>query len=431
MKSPSTNVKAAQCFSASSRKQQLKQQLAQSRAATLTLFEGVDHETFCYQAHPEFSPVGWHLGHIGLIEAHWLLERSGRRSPLGPAYRRLFVADGLPKAQRKNLPSFAQICDSLQLVREQVLLYLEEAPLDQQKWLWHWIIQHEAQHAETITWVLHLQRDRSPWLGRFSPISSHQALQSSTTGPTSDMVLVEAGYFAQGNNSINALDNEKSVHQVHLEAYWIDRYPVTCREYRAFMAAGGYRTSCWWSAEGWAWLQANPVSQPLYWDAAADDHPVCGVSWYEAEAFAHFAGKRLPTEAEWEKAASWNPAGARQQTYPWGEAEPTARHCNHSNNTGQTTPVNHYTAGQSPYGCHDMLGNVWEWTATWFHPYKNFTSYPYAGYSMAYFDNQHRVLKGGSWASRSPVLRSAFRNWYHPGIRQHFAGFRCAQNWNA
>lgn len=427
MTSTSTNVETAQRLTTLKRKQQVKQQLAESRAATLALFEGVDHKAFCYQAHPEFSPVGWHLGHIGFIEAHWLLERSWGRSPLVPAYRRLFVADGLPKAQRQNLPTFVQICDYLQAIRAQVLLYLEEAPLDQQEWLWRWIVQHEVQHAETITWVLQLQRDRSPWLGRLSPISSRQFSASSSRGTESEMVWVEAGYFEQGNNSIDALDNEKSVHQVYLEAYWIDRYPVTRREYQIFIEAGGYRNSCWWSSEGWAWLQANPVSQPLYWDTA-DDHPVHGVSWYEAEAYAHFAGKRLPTEAEWEKAASWNPLRASQQRYPWGETRPTGQHCNHSNNMGQTMPVNRYKAGQSPYGCYDMLGNVWEWTATWFYPYAGFTSYPYAGYSKAYFDNQHRVLKGGSWATHAAVLRCAFRNWYHPGIRQHFAGFRCAHS---
>lgn len=431
MKSKSTNLETGQSL-ATSDKNQLQQQLAQSRAATLALFEGVDAKTFCYQAHPDFSPVGWHLGHIGFIEAHWLLERSCGLPPLVPEYRRLFVADGLPKAQRTNLPTLKATCEYLNAIRQQVLLYLKEAPLVQQEWLWRWIIQHEAQHAETITWILQLQRQRSPWLGQLNSVDSQQfSRDRSKAEPTeAEMVLVEAGYSEQGNNSVEALDNEKSIHPVYLNAYWIDRYPVTRGQYQVFIDAGGYNDPAWWSSAGWTWLQANPVSRPLYWDITGENHPVYGVSWYEAEAYAHFVGKRLPSEAEWEKAASWNPGQSQRQTYSWGEAEPTVQHCNHSHSKGQTTPVNYYPA-QSPYGCYDMLGNVWEWTATWFHPYQGFASYPYAGYSMPYFDNQHRVLKGGSWATRSTVLRCAFRNWYHPGVRQHFAGFRCARSWSA
>ncbi len=302
MKSKSTNLETGQSL-ATSDKNQLQQQLAQSRAATLALFEGVDAKTFCYQAHPDFSPVGWHLGHIGFAEAHWLLERSCGLPPLVPAYRRLFVADGLPKAQRTNLPALQATCEYLNAIRQQVLLYLNEAPLVQQEWLWRWIMQHEAQHAETITWILQLQRQRSPWLGHLNSVSSQQfSRDSSKTEPTeAEMVLVEAGYSEQGNNSVEALDNEKSIHPVYLDAYWIDRYPVTRRQYQVFIEAGGYNNPDWWSTAGWTWLQANPVSRPLYWDITEENHPVYGVSWYEAEAYAHFVGKRLPSEAEWEK----------------------------------------------------------------------------------------------------------------------------------
>jgi formylglycine-generating enzyme required for sulfatase activity len=172
------------------------------------------------------------------------------------------------------------------------------------------------------------------------------------------------------------------------------------------------------------------VKEPLYWSAAPtwDNHPVCGVSWYEAEAYARFVGKRLPTEAEWEKAASWDAIAGRRQTYPWGEAEPQTQRCNHDNAAGQTTPVNAYPGGQSVYGCYDMLGNVWEWTSSWFDGYEGFVSYPYQGYSQAYFDGQHRVLKGASWATRLWAMRSSFRNWYYPCVRQILAGFRCASD---
>lgn len=403
-------------------RQRLRQALIESRAATLALFDDLDAEAFRQQAHPDFSPVGWHLGHIGYTEGLWLLEHSAGLKPQFPQYRSLFAADGLPKGDRVHLPDFPTISDYLSQIRDQVLLYLEAAPILEQKRLWYWLLQHEAQHSETITLVLELQRRQLFWTGQFSPL-----LTRAVCWPESDMVKIPAGGFEQGSESLLALDNERPVHRVDLPDFWLDRYPVTRQQYRQFMAAGGYSDARWWSAAGWAWLEDNPVSQPLYWHTTvAEDHPVCGVSYYEAEAYARFVGKRLPTEAEWEKAASWHPGQQRYQTYPWGEAKPTGHHCNHNHQVGQSTPVYQYPQGQSACGCFDLLGNIWEWTATWFSPYKGFVSYPYPGYSAAYFDDQHRVLKGGSWATRPVALRSAFRNWYHPGCREILAGFRCA-----
>jgi gamma-glutamyl hercynylcysteine S-oxide synthase len=401
-------------------RQRLRQALIDSRAATLALFDDVDADTFCQQAHPDFSPVGWHLGHIGYTEGLWLLEQAAGLRPHFPEYQSLFAADGLPKGDRVHLPDLTTITDYLSHIRDQVLLYLEVAPILEQKRLWYWLLQHEAQHSETITLVLELQRHQPFWTRQFSglPIAC---------SPQSEMVKIEAGGFEQGNQSLLSLDNERPVQQASLPDYWIDRYPVTRQQYRQFMEAGGYSDARWWSAAGWDWLEDNPVSQPLYWHTTvAEDHPVCGVSWYEAEAYARFVGKRLPTEAEWEKAASWHPSQQQRQTYPWGDTEPTGHHCNHNHQVGQSTPVYQYPQGQSAYGCYDLLGNIWEWTDTWFSPYEGFASYPYPGYSASYFDDQHRVLKGGSWATRSVALRSAFRNWYHPGCREIFAGFRCA-----
>lgn len=405
------------------------------RIGTLKLFEGIDYDTFCHQAHPDFSPVGWHLGHIAYTESLWLLDRCAGRSPLNlPFSKQLFIADGLPKGERVYLPTVSEVICYLDTVRKQVLDYLEVAPLDKQERLWRWVIQHESQHSEIISFVLQLQG--WDWgMGTGGQVSSSPSALHTQLPVYEEMIEIPAGEFEMGKDSIDALDNERPVHPITLDTYWIDSYPVTCRQYRAFMEAGGYENPSWWSASGWEWLQANLVTQPLYWqtNSAADNHPVCGVSWYEAEAYAQFAGKRLPTEAEWEKAASWNPADRRCRTYPWGEAEPSPQRCNHHHTQTQqlmlqTTPVNAYPDGQSAYGCYDMLGNVWEWTASWFHGYDGFVSYPYTGYSKVYFDGQHRVLKGGSWATRPWAMRSSFRNWYYPGMRQILAGFRCARD---
>jgi gamma-glutamyl hercynylcysteine S-oxide synthase len=243
------------------------------------------------------------------------------------------------------------------------------------------------------------------------------------------MVEIPVGDFYMGSDAVEALDNERSHHRYYLDKYSIDPYPVTCDQYRNFMAANGYQNPQWWSALGWKWLQSHPVDRPLYWLEHPDfsNHPVCGVSWYEAEAYCNFVGKRLPTESEWEKAASWDDRNQTKYSYPWGEEPPNYHLCNHGNHLGNTAPVDAFPNGVSPAGCYDMLGNVWEWTASIFDAYPGFESYPYTGYSQTYFDGEHRVLKGGSWATHSQTLRASFRNWYDPGVRQIIAGFRCAQ----
>ncbi|HAX78208.1 MAG TPA: ergothioneine biosynthesis protein EgtB [Cyanobacteria bacterium UBA11372] len=424
------------------KRQQIKQWMQQCRASTLALFEGIEYDTFCHQAHPDFSPIGWHLGHIAFTESLWLWERcAGMPSIFSQEYRRLYAADGLPKTERVKLPTIEQTCDYLDKVRSQVFEYLEMAPLDEQERLWRFILQHESQHCETIILVILVgQASRLPKVGQAGcpphkrDISAPQIAQAGCpphkrdiSAPVDEIIEIPGGEFAMGNDSIDALDNESPRHRVDLDTYYIDRYPVTCKQYREFMQAGGYQNPKLWSDEGWKWLQENPVTKPLYWidDSDWDNHPVCGVSWYEAEAYANFVGKRLPTEAEWEKAASWNSQTGQSSTYPWGETIPDFQLCNNNHQIWQTTPVNAYLAGKSACGCYDMLGNVWEWTATWFYGYDGFASYPYSGYSQSYFDGQHRVLKGGSWATRPWAMRCSFRNWYYPGLREILAGFRC------
>ncbi|MDB9312759.1 ergothioneine biosynthesis protein EgtB [Spirulina sp. CS-785/01] len=408
-------------ISSESKRVEIAQNLTECRDRTLDLFQTVTPEEFTQQAHPDFSPIGWHLGHIAFVEAQWILERYAGYSPFYPQYRQLFAADGLPKQQRQNLPPYEVIQGILSEIRTHVLDYLETAPLAQQERLWRWLIQHECQHSETITFVLQLLR--WPHIAHFPP--------SVTTPPTchlTEMVAIPAGEFQMGYDATEAQDNEQVSHNNYVESYQIDRYPVTCKQYRDFMEAGGYQKREFWSEQGWHWLQDNPISQPLYWSDSPewDEHPVCGVNWYEAEAYANFRGKRLPTEAEWEKAARWHPTTGETLHYPWGHSLPTTQRCNHNTLVGHTTPVNSYPSGQSPSGCWDMLGNVWEWTNSWFGGYSGFKYFPYRGYSQVYFDGQHRVLRGGSWSTRPWTLRGSFRNWYHPWVRQIFVGFRCA-----
>ncbi len=400
----------------------IAQALESCRVETLALFKNIDTELFCCQVHPDFSPVGWHLGHIAFTEAYWILEKYQGLEPLFSQYRRLFAADGLPKRDRQNLPNFEIIQNYLQTVRQQVLAYLENAPLEKQERLWWWLIQHETQHRETVSFLLEF------WRWQRGKSSQSSSVPSNSLPLAQTLIEIPSGEFIMGSDRQQAQDNERASHRIYLENYQIDQYPVTNGQYADFIKTGGYDNPHYWSQAGWQWRIEQQITQPLYWraDPSWVNHPVCGVSYYEAEAYAKFVGKRLPTEAEWEKAASWDASNQAQRLYPWGDHFPDATLCNHNYLFGQTSPVNHYPAGKSAYGCYDMLGNVWEWTASWFAPYPNFQPYPYKGYSQVYFDQQHRVLRGGSWATGPWGLRNSFRNWYHPWVRQILAGFRCA-----
>lgn len=436
-------------------RQELRSAFNACRQSTLALLD-LTHMTpevwdfFCRQSHPDFSPVGWHIGHIAYTEDLWILQRLAGKPPLHPEFQRLFAADGLAKSERENLPDWPTLQTYMETVRLQVFEYLAIAPIDRQERLWRFLLQHESQHCETCTLVLTLHhrkancKEAALYTSSMSAsqdsvvfpsqqaTSPHTALQtaSEVTSETSSMVFVPSGTFEMGYDGADALDNERPTHQAKTPEFWIDRYPVTCSDFRRFIEAGGYRNADWWSQDGWQWFQRYPVSVPLYWvdDPVWDDHPVCGVSWYEADAYARFAGKRLPTETEWEKAARWQPRTGQSLHYPWGIASPLAQHCNHHHWIGHTTPVTTYETFASPLGCADMLGNVWEWTATLFDAYEGFQPFPYQGYSQTYFDSQHYVMRGGSWATRPWALRSSFRNWYHPWMRQIFVGFRCAMD---
>jgi len=366
---------------------QIEQDILDCREHTLSLFThpnyAMDYETFSAQAHPEFSPVGWHLGHIAYIWDHWILSKYAGITVTDSSYKQLFAVDGLAKADRVKLPQMADVYDYVNLVSDRLLSYLKSLNSifenTSEEKLWRWLIQHESQHAETIAIVLQL-------------LDKGNQPQISFLKPDTAAIAMPSGYFIQGNNSINSMDNENSAHEVYVDSFNICTAPVSQSQYQDFINAGGYTQSQWWHSAGWEWLQGQKISKsltkPLYRGIFGDrsndnDAPVCGINWYEADAYARFVGMRLPTESEWEKAA--NSLGSRLK--------------------GKNI--------------------VWEWTSTLFHPYPDFLPYPYDGYSSAYFDRQHYVLKGGSWASSSYTLRSPFRNWQQPHIRQIFAGLRC------
>jgi iron(II)-dependent oxidoreductase len=296
--------------------------------------------------------------------------------------------------------------------------------------------QHEHQHAETLLAAIQLL-----------PVEEGHVLTAppppvARVAPAAE-VQVPAGPFVMGSDDPAALDNERPAHVVDLPAFWIDAAPVTNGQYRRFVEAGGYDDPRWWGERGWAWRQEADLAAPQFWqcdgpawsrlrfgiiEPLPDDEPVQHVGWYEAEAYARWVGRRLPTEAEWEKAARIDPTSGATRHWPWGDDAPTDAHANLDQRHVGPAPVGAYPAGASAVGCHQMVGDVWEWTSSDFLPYPGFKWFPYPEYSAVFYGGDYKVLRGGSWATHATVSRPTFRNWDLPVRRQIFAGFRTARD---
>jgi iron(II)-dependent oxidoreductase len=258
------------------------------------------------------------------------------------------------------------------------------------------------------------------------------------------MVLVDGGSFVMGaRDEWFSYDNERRCHERELAPFWIDTAPVTNGELVAFIEDGGYGRREWWSEDGWRCRRREDVTLPAYWERDGDGFavrsfgsyervdplaPVCHVSWYEADAFARSRRKRLPTEAEWEKAASWDANAGRKRRYPWGDDPEHERRANLDQLAFGTSQVGAFPESASFFGAQQMAGDVWEWTASGFEPYPGFEAFPYEEYSKVFFGGPFRVLRGGSWATQPGAVTTSFRNWDYPQRRQIFAGFRCARD---
>ncbi|MEV7177136.1 ergothioneine biosynthesis protein EgtB [Kitasatospora sp. NPDC093679] len=418
-------------------------ELLAARDRTAGLTGCVDDHDLTAQHSPLMSPLVWDLAHIGNQEELWLLRNVGGHDPMHPEIDPLYDAFEHPRAERPSLPLLPpeEARRYAHEVRGRVLDLLEASPLEGAPLLdagfaFGMIAQHEQQHDETMLITHQLRQGAAVLAAPPPPAAPADRLPAE--------VLVPAGPFTMGTDTEPwALDNERPAHRVDLPAYWLDTAPVTNAAYLAFVEDGGYREPRWWTPAGWEHRMQAGLTAPLFWsrdggqwlrrrfgtvEPVPPDEPVLHVSWYEADAYARWAGRRLPTEAEWEKAARFDPASGRSRRYPWGDGPPAAEHANLGQRHLQPAPAGSYPEGTAPCGARQLIGDVWEWTASDFLPYPGFAPWPYKEYSEVFFGPEYKVLRGGSFAVAPVACRGTFRNWDYPVRRQIFAGFRTARS---
>jgi iron(II)-dependent oxidoreductase len=407
--------------------QRLASRLAATRERTFELLAPLDEEGLARQAAPIMSPPLWDLGHIAAYEELWLVRRLAGDPSLHPELEATYDAFETPRAVRAEIPilDHAGALAYLRDVRERALEVLEAAdlgedadPLTAGGFVWDMVDQHEAQHTETVLQALQMLP-----AGAYAPPRREPGPRGPAAAPA--RVEVPGGVFEMGAPEGGfAYDCERPRHRREVAPFVIGRRPVTNAEHLAFMADGGYARRELWTDEGWAWREAEGAEAPAYWERDGEGGwvvrsydvvapvdpllPVCHVSAHEADAHARWAGARLPTEAEWERAAALadDPAaGAHIDQLDFGPA-PCAE-----------VPG----AGDGPRG---MIGDVWEWTSSAFSGYPGFRAFPYREYAEVFFGGPYRCLRGGSWATQPAAARTSFRNWDLPQRRQIFSGFR-------
>ena len=420
---------------------EIRAALEQARTSTAELLEPLSDEALVEQVSTLQPPLVWDFAQIAQFEELWLLRNLLGADPIPDAHEEVYAAFRNGHGDSGSLPPLrpAAVRAYAEDVRERALHALDHIDLDapnpllRKGFVYGLALQHELQHQENMLQTLQLGATQYP--ARNQPPADR-----APAGP--DEFKIDAGSFILGaTDEPWAYDNELVPHEVEVGPFLIDRTPVTNGAFIDFISHKGYRTQKYWSPEGWEWREREDVSAPLFWELGKDgwertrfgrrepvplDEPVQHVSWYEADAYARWAGKRLPTESEWERAAGWHERRGKTR-YPWGR-EFMGYEANLGHRRFSPAPAGSYSGGESPSGGVQLAGDVWEWTSSFFQPYPGFLAYPYPEYSEVYFGEAYRVLRGGSWATDPLVARGSFRNWELPQRRHIFAGFRCARD---
>jgi gamma-glutamyl hercynylcysteine S-oxide synthase len=349
----------------------LRQALGEVRERTFALVAHLEDDQLAASYSTVMSPLAWDLGHVAAYEDMWIGHRVAGTPLLRPGLAELYDAFETPRAVRADLDFLRG--DALRGYMAEVRERALQAP-DGHEPLVELVLRHELQHTETMLQAMALADLLPP---RFPG-------PRAVGGGDLEPMKVPAGPAAIGSPPDGfAYDNERPRHRVDVPAFRIGRRPVTNASWLRFAEGGGYVRREWWSREGWAWKEDHDITH--HPGAAEGDPaaPVVHVSWFEADAFARAHGARLPTEFQWEKAATWGQAGG--------------------------------------------TGEVWEWTSSPFRGYPGFVADPYPEYSEVFFGDRYRVLRGCSCATHPRVASPRFRNWDLPERRQLFAGVRIAR----
>ena len=414
--------------------------LLDARRVELELLEGLDAAQMLGARQHFVEPPIWEMGHVGWFQEYWLLRHLDGAATLLPGSDGIYDAFNVSYTQRWEhaFPAREATLDYItEVLRRSVGRLESREPGAADAYFYTLAAQHEDMHAENLTLIRRTLGYPLPRLSLLDPAAAAPPVDP-TYKPHD--VAVPGGTFLLGASPAEpfVFDNEKWAHAVTVAPFRIATTPVTNAEYAAFVDDGGYRRRELWSHRGWEWRRRENAQHPLFWTSGGDGwyecrfgdearlepwHPVAHVNWYEAEAWCRWAGRRLPTEAEWEMAATLEPATGRKRRFPWGDAAPRPEHANLDYRAGSTVDVRALPAGDSSVGCRQMIGNVWEWVDDTFEPYPDFVCDPYQEYSQPYFGKK-KVLKGGAWTTRSRLIRATWRNFFVRHRRNVLAGFR-------
>lgn len=417
-----------------------------ARQRTLELIDGLTQEQLIGPKLPIVNPMLWEVGHVAWFHEQFILRREYGRAPLLARGDALYDSIAIEHDVRWDLPlcSLDEIRDYMARVLDALIGRLDGGMADgRESFLYQFTTFHEDMHDEAFTWTRQTLAYPEPRFGPDGPRDRHVATRGALPGDAA----LPGGTFPLGSppEAPFLFDNEKWAHPVTVAPFRMARAPVTNRDFAAFVDDGGYRRRDLWCAEGWRWRAEQRAEHPIYWrrDGSgawrmrrfdrwhdlAPDQPVIHVNWYEADAWCRWAGRRLPTEAEWEFAATMRPAaggGLAKARYPWGDEPPTAQHANLDGFVLGCTDVADHPHGDNAWGCRQLVGNVWEWTADTFGPFPGFAPDDYKEYSEPLF-GQTMVLRGGAWPTRSRLATATYRNYFGSERRDVFAGFRtCA-----
>jgi ergothioneine biosynthesis protein EgtB len=428
----------------------LLERIHDARRQSDALFDIVQPGSIFDRPIPERHRIIFYVGHLEAFDWNLLHENVFGLQSFHPEFDRLFafgidpVGGGLPNDQPADWPSLDSVRDYVRKIRaaldDKLASGISEAAAPMRDGnplatLLNVAIEHRLMHVETLAYMFHQLPLNRKVLQLNSPAPAAPT-------PKNRMISIPAGEATLGlvrNGLEFGWDNEFEEHTAHVPAFEIDQYMVTNRQYLEFMNAGGYENRALWSNDDWNWKGVHNISHPVFWHKSRDgwnyrgmfeefplpaDWPVY-VSHAEAAAYARWAGKSLPTEEQWHRAAYGAKDGSERR-YPWGNETPDSRFGNFDFQRWDPAPVNAYPQGQSAFGVEGMLGNGWEWTSTQFAPFAGFEPFPfYRGYSADFFDGKHFVMKGGSPRTAACMLRPSFRNWFQGHYQYVYAGFRC------